>query len=70
MKKNKEDKMKLRTKILIFLISVLIAFAGFNLISSSDAVDLVKSGKKAGHAPMSTGMAENSGINHTVSVIG
>ncbi|MBN1273712.1 MAG: hypothetical protein JXB26_15705 [Candidatus Aminicenantes bacterium] len=62
--------MKLKTKILIFFVAVLIAFFGFNLLSSNAAIDLVKSGKKAGNTPLSRGMAENSGMNYTISVIG
>jgi hypothetical protein len=41
---NMEEKMKLRTKLGIFVLAVMFSFAGFNLIVSSAAVDLAKVG--------------------------
>ena len=45
----KEMKMKLRTKLVIFMSAVLLTFVGFNLIASSSVVDLLKVGKEAGY---------------------
>jgi hypothetical protein len=41
---NTEEKMKVRTKLGIFMLAVMVSFAGFNLIVSSAAVDLAKVG--------------------------
>ena len=41
--------MRLRTKVTIFMMAVLLTFAGFNLIASSSVVDLLKVGKEAGY---------------------
>jgi predicted exporter len=56
MKKNKENKMKLRNKLAIFLVAVLITFVGFSLIASS-SVDMLKMGKKAGYEIISNVLA-------------
>jgi hypothetical protein len=40
--------MKLRNKIVIFLIALLISFIGFNLIASPVANDVLKIGKHSG----------------------
>ena len=44
----KEIKLRLRTKVAIFMLAVLITFVGFNLIAFSPAVDLLKIGKEVG----------------------
>jgi hypothetical protein len=49
---------RFKTKIAILLVAVLITFAGFNLITSSDAVDLVRVGKEAGYEIISNVLAE------------
>ena len=56
MKKDKENKMKLRNKLAIFLVAVLITFVGFSLIASS-SVDMLKVGKKAGYEMISNMLA-------------
>jgi capsule polysaccharide export protein KpsE/RkpR len=57
MKKEKENKMKLRDKFAIFLVAVLITFVGFSLIASP-AVDILKVGKKAGNEIISNMLAK------------
>ena len=57
MKENKENKMKLRNKLAIFLVAVLITFVGFSLISSP-SVDILKVGKKAGYEIISNVLAK------------
>ena len=42
-------KMKLKTKIEIFVVAVLLTFVAFNLMASPAAVDLIKLGKEAGY---------------------
>jgi hypothetical protein len=46
---DKETKMSFKTKVAIFLLATLITLAGFNLIASSSALDILKVGKKAGN---------------------
>lgn len=41
--------MKFKTKVAILLVALLLTFAGFNMMASSAAVDLVKVGKEAGY---------------------
>lgn len=43
----KEIKMRLRMKVVVFMLAVLITFFGFNIIVSSTAVDLLKIGNEA-----------------------
>ena len=57
MNKDKENKMKLRDKLAIFLVAVLITFVGFSLIAST-SVDILKVGKKAGYEIISNVLAE------------
>ena len=57
MKENKENKMKLRNKLAIFLVAVLITFVGFSLIASP-SVDILKVGKKAGYEIISNVLAK------------
>ena len=57
MNKDKENTMKLRNKLAIFLVAVLITFVGFSLIASS-SVDILKVGKKAGYEIISNVLAE------------
>lgn len=56
MKENKENIMKLRNKLAIFLVAVLITFVGFSLIASS-SVEMLKVGKKAGYEMISNMLA-------------
>ena len=43
---NLENKMKIWTKIIIVVIAAALTFAGFNLMTSANAVELAKAGKK------------------------
>ena len=45
----KEVKMKLRSKAAILLVAALLTFAGFSLIATSGADDIVKVGNEAGY---------------------
>ncbi len=56
MKEDKENKMKLRDKLAIFLVAVLITFVGFSLIASP-SLDMLKVGKKAGYEIISNMIA-------------
>lgn len=53
-----EDKMNFKAKVAIALVAVLISLAGFNLIASSSAVDMMKVGKKAGYRIIANVLAE------------
>jgi len=44
MKKETEDQMRYRTKIMIFLAAVILTFVGFNLMTSAAVVEMVKIG--------------------------
>jgi len=57
MSKEKENKMKLRDKLAIFLVALLITFVGFSLIASP-SVDILKVGKKAGYEIISNVLAK------------
>jgi hypothetical protein len=69
MKKDKENKMKLRNKLAIFLVAVLITFVGFSLIASP-SVDILKVGKKAGYEIISNMLAQeaNAAASQSTSV--
>jgi uncharacterized membrane protein len=54
--------MNFRTKVAILLVAVLISLAGFNLIASSSAVDMMKIGKKAGYKIISNVLAEQESL--------
>ena len=56
--------MKLRTKIAIFLIAVMLTFIGFNLMTSSAAVELTKVGKEAGYEIISNVLAKAETANY------
>lgn len=60
----KEVKMKIKTKVAILLIAVLLTFAGFSLIATSGADDLVKIGSKAGYEIISNFLAKASAAAH------
>ncbi len=61
--------MKLRTKITVFMIAVMLTFIGFNLMTSSAAVDLMKIGKKAGYDIISNVLAKAETATHHSFVI-
>jgi hypothetical protein len=50
--------MSLKAKLAILLAAVLITLAGFNLIASSPALDIMKVGKKAGFEIIANVLAE------------
>jgi hypothetical protein len=50
--------MNIKTKIAILLAAALLSLAGFNLIASSSAVDMMKIGKKAGYKIIANVVAE------------
>lgn len=50
--------MNFKAKVAILLVAVLISLAGFNLIASSSAVDMMKVGKKAGYNIIANVLAE------------
>lgn len=45
MTKKGENKMKLKTKVAILIVAVLLTFIGFNLMTSTAAVDMIKIAK-------------------------
>jgi hypothetical protein len=49
--------MKKRTKFAILLLAIFLTFGGFNLISSSDTVHMIKLGKEAGYHIISNHLA-------------
>jgi hypothetical protein len=50
--------MNFKAKLAIFLTAVLISLAGFNLIATSSALDIMKVGKKAGYKIIANVLAE------------
>jgi len=50
--------MSFKAKIAILLAAVLITLAGFNLIASSPALEIMKVGKKAGYQIIANVLAE------------
>lgn len=60
--------MKFRTKFAIFLMAVFLTFVGFNLMTFSPAVDLLKLGKEAGNEIIANVLVkEKPIIKHSVS---
>lgn len=69
--KKKENKMKFKTKAAIFLLAVMFTFIGFNLMTSSAAVDLIKVGNKAGYEIISNVLAQAETVpQHSTHIIG
>jgi len=54
--------MRLRTKVSIFLTAVILTFVGFNLITFSPAMDLLRIGKKAGNEIIANVLAQEEPI--------
>lgn len=50
--------MRLKTKVAIFMASVVLTLIGFNLIASSSVVDILKVGKMAGNQIISNVLAK------------
>lgn len=58
--------MNFKAKVAILLAAALLSLAGFNLIASSSAVDMMKIGKKAGYKIIANVVAETgSPRNHS-----
>lgn len=64
----KETKMKLKTKVVIFMAAVLLTFFGFNMIAST-SVDMLKIGKEAGYEFISNTIAKADMASHHSSLI-
>ncbi len=60
--------MRFRTKVAIFLVAVFLSFAGFNLIVSSAALDIMKVGKQAGNDIIANVLAKADTANHRSSL--
>lgn len=64
-----EVNMSFKTKVAIFLLATLITLAGFNLIASSSALDIMKIGKKAGYEIIANVLAKADLASHRSSSI-
>lgn len=64
----KETKMKLKTKVAIFMVAVLLTLFGFNVIAST-SVDMLKVGKEAGYEFISNVTAKADMASHHSSLI-
>ena len=53
-----EDTMNFKAKVAILVLAALISLAGFNLMASSSAIDMMKVGKKAGYKIIANVLAE------------
>jgi hypothetical protein len=51
--------MNFKAKVAILLVAALISLAGFNLMASSSAVDMMKVGKKAGYKIIANVLADS-----------
>lgn len=60
--------MSFKTKVAIFLLAAFISLAGFNLIASSSALDLMKIGKQAGLEIISNFLAKTETTHYQVPV--
>ncbi|MDH7513218.1 MAG: hypothetical protein QHH14_09760 [Clostridiales bacterium] len=60
--------MSFKTKIAIFLLASFLSLAGFNLIASSSALDIMKIGKKAGYEIISNVLAKAEAAHYRVPV--
>jgi hypothetical protein len=61
--------MRFKTKVAIFLLATLITLAGFNLIASSSALDIMKVGKKAGYEIIANVLAKAEPASHRSSSV-
>ena len=50
--------MNFKAKVAILVLAALISLAGFNLMASSSAIDMMKVGKKAGYKIIANVLAE------------
>ena len=62
-------KMKLKTKIEIFVVAVLLTFVAFNLMVSPAAVDLIKIGKEAGYERISNVLDGKNAASHDLNSV-
>lgn len=60
--------MSFKTKVSIFLLATFLSLAGFNLIASSPALDIMKIGKKAGYEIISNFLAKAQAAHYQVPV--
>ncbi len=60
--------MSFKTKVAIFLLAAFLSLAGFNLIASSSAIEIMKVGKKAGLQIISNVLAKAEGARFQVPV--
>jgi hypothetical protein len=64
----KENKMRLRTKMAIFMAAALLTFVGFSLIASP-AVDMVKVGNDAGFEIITNWQAQQGAAAHQANTV-
>jgi len=50
--------MSFKVKVAIFLLATLVTLAGFNIIASSSALDILKMGKRAGNEIIANVLAD------------
>ncbi|MBM3284522.1 MAG: hypothetical protein FJY81_01480 [Candidatus Aminicenantes bacterium] len=60
--------MSFKIKVAIFLLATFISLAGFNMIASSPALDIMKAGKKAGLEIISNVLAKAEAVRYHVPV--
>jgi len=65
-KLEQEVNMSFKTKVSIFLLATFLSLAGFNLIASSPALDIMKIGKKAGYEMISNVLAKAEAAHYQV----
>jgi hypothetical protein len=65
---SKENKMRLKTKMAIFVAATLLTFVGFSLIASP-AVDIVKVGKDAGFEMITNWQAQQGAATHQANIV-
>lgn len=61
---------RFRTKVVIFIIALLLSTVGFNLITTSPALDLLKVGKAAGYEIIANYLARTGTASHHSNVGG
>jgi hypothetical protein len=67
-KYEQEVNMSFKAKVSIFLLATFLSLAGFNLIASSPALDIMKIGKKAGYEIISNVLAKAQAAHYQVPV--
>lgn len=59
--------MSFKAKVAILLVATFISLAGFNLIASSSALDILKVGKMAGYEIIANVLAKAEAVGHSLS---